>query len=559
MPRHNTPARPSRGKHRRTDHNTSAPSLRSSLSQAYPPDFPRHILNDKANDTIHLDGRTLEGGGQLLRVALSLSALSGKAVYVHHVRGQGRGAGGLKGSHVVAVEVLRGWCGARVWGARRGSGEVVFVPVPRDVPVPVRKGQGTREGQKEKEREIDVDLGTPGAVGLVLQCLYPYLLFRPPQKSTAKSESKSSTGAAAGLEHGIEKLALNPDNPEDNHNYDYDYDYDYTLTIHGGTHVSKSMSTSYISQVLLPTLRKLNFPPITMSQRRRGWSTGGGPKPLGEVTFHLDALRAGASLPPLCIPTANLKAAGRGAIVAVDVTVLASDEGGLRGILTDTICGEVAATDFNSKASAAAAVELRIVDSEDSGALGRLYVLLVAHTSEGWRLGRDYLHEGKVRPPRREGDLDVLIEGVSKVVVRDLMREVKSGGCVDEYLQDQLVVFQALAAGRSVVYGGGGGGVVEDQQGKAGTDEEADVVEKGKMKQDDGDNNGDGDDGEDDHQQDAIGEDSEERQQEPPEDQISDAAGSLHTKTVRWVVKKLSPDVKFEPGGICHGIGLSAS
>jgi RNA 3'-terminal phosphate cyclase (ATP) len=36
----------------------------------------------------------------------------------------------------------------------------------------------------------------------------------------------------------------------------------------------------------------------------------------------------------------------------------------------------------------------------------------------------------------------------------DLLAEMEHGGCVDEYLRDQLVVFQALADGRSTVYGG---------------------------------------------------------------------------------------------------------
>lgn len=42
---------------------------------------------------------------------------------------------------------------------------------------------------------------------------------------------------------------------------------------------------------------------------------------------------------------------------------------------------------------------------------------------------------------------------VSKVV-RDLKRELKHDGCVDEYMQDQLVVFQALAAGKAAVVAG---------------------------------------------------------------------------------------------------------
>ena len=38
-----------------------------------------------------------------------------------------------------------------------------------------------------------------------------------------------------------------------------------------------------------------------------------------------------------------------------------------------------------------------------------------------------------------------------KKVVGDLIHEIAHGGCVDEYMQDQIVVFQALAAGKAEV------------------------------------------------------------------------------------------------------------
>jgi RNA 3'-terminal phosphate cyclase (ATP) len=39
-----------------------------------------------------LDGRTGEGGGQLVRIAVCLSALTGTPIRIHHVRGN-RGGG----------------------------------------------------------------------------------------------------------------------------------------------------------------------------------------------------------------------------------------------------------------------------------------------------------------------------------------------------------------------------------------------------------------------------------------------------------------------------------
>ena len=41
-----------------------------------------------------------------------------------------------------------------------------------------------------------------------------------------------------------------------------------------------------------------------------------------------------------------------------------------------------------------------------------------------------------------------------KRVSDNLLAEIEYGGCVDEYLRDQLVVYQALAQEKSEVYGG---------------------------------------------------------------------------------------------------------
>lgn len=53
---------------------------------------------------IELDGRTGEGGGQLVRVAVGLAALTSQPVKITHVRGNregGRGGGKLFNSYCV--------------------------------------------------------------------------------------------------------------------------------------------------------------------------------------------------------------------------------------------------------------------------------------------------------------------------------------------------------------------------------------------------------------------------------------------------------------------------
>ncbi|KAF6524119.1 hypothetical protein HZS61_012618 [Fusarium oxysporum f. sp. conglutinans] len=54
---------------------------------------------------VELDGRTGEGGGQVVRVAIAIAALTGQAVTITNVRGN-RERGGLKSQHVTSIQFL---------------------------------------------------------------------------------------------------------------------------------------------------------------------------------------------------------------------------------------------------------------------------------------------------------------------------------------------------------------------------------------------------------------------------------------------------------------------
>ena len=76
---------------------------------------------------ITIDGSYGEGGGQILRTALSLSALLGIPVRIKAIRAN-RKKPGLMPQHLTSVKALQEICQARVEGATIGSKELQFEP-----------------------------------------------------------------------------------------------------------------------------------------------------------------------------------------------------------------------------------------------------------------------------------------------------------------------------------------------------------------------------------------------------------------------------------------------
>lgn len=113
---------------------------------------------------ILVDGALGEGGGQVLRSALSLSLLTGQPCHLARIRA-GRERPGLRPQHLAAVQAAAQISGARVAGDRVGSQEIRFEPGP------------ARPG------EYLFDIGTAGATSLVLQTiLLPLALAAGPSQ-----------------------------------------------------------------------------------------------------------------------------------------------------------------------------------------------------------------------------------------------------------------------------------------------------------------------------------------------------------------------------------------
>jgi len=81
---------------------------------------------------IAIDGASGEGGGQILRTALSLSAVTGQGFEMTRIRA-GRVRSGLRPQHLAAIRAVGMACGAKVNGAFDGSPDLRFEASLRDV------------------------------------------------------------------------------------------------------------------------------------------------------------------------------------------------------------------------------------------------------------------------------------------------------------------------------------------------------------------------------------------------------------------------------------------
>lgn len=155
----------------------------------------------ESEPVIEIDGSYGEGGGQVLRTALALSAITGQPVRIERIRA-GRRNPGLAPQHLTGVLALAEVCDAEVSGAAIGSTELLFQP--RSKP---------RPGTYVFDVASAAGRGSAGSVTLLLQTLLlPLALI--------EGESR--------------------------------------LTLKGGTHVSWSPPFDYLAHVYLPVVERMD-------------------------------------------------------------------------------------------------------------------------------------------------------------------------------------------------------------------------------------------------------------------------------------------------------------
>ncbi|MEM1923432.1 MAG: RNA 3'-terminal phosphate cyclase [Nitrososphaerota archaeon] len=105
-----------------------------------------------------IDGSIGEGGGQVLRFAVSAAALLGEEIKVYNVRAK-RKPPGLRPQHIAAIRAVAEVCGGVVEGLEVGSSKISLRP------------------SRPRAGRYLFDTGTAGSTSLVLQSLLPVLCF----------------------------------------------------------------------------------------------------------------------------------------------------------------------------------------------------------------------------------------------------------------------------------------------------------------------------------------------------------------------------------------------
>lgn len=180
-------------------------------------------------DNLVIDGSHGEGGGQILRTALSLSLVTARAFRLENIRANRRKPG-LRPQHLSAIRAAATVSGAVVSGDDIGSAALAFAP-----------RHAARPGDYVFDVAATAEHGSAGSATLVLQTLALPL---------ALSNSAS------------------------------------TLLVRGGTHVEWSPPFDHFATSYLPALRRMGFC-MDAQLSRWGWYPAGG----GEAACRIAPLR----------------------------------------------------------------------------------------------------------------------------------------------------------------------------------------------------------------------------------------------------------------------------
>ena len=302
---------------------------------------------------IEVDGSYSEGGGQILRTATALAAVTKNPCRVFNIR-KGRPKPGLMTQHLLGIQALSHLSAGALEGDYLGSEEIKFYP-----------------GQNYKDR-VSVNIPTAGSIALILQTLIPPALFAPkPVK----------------------------------------------ITFNGGaTDTFFSPTIDYLRYVFLKVLEMMGGK-IEINILRQGYYPEGG----AEVEIEVFPVK----------------------LKSLDLT----ERGNLKKILVISGASNVLK-------------EKKVAERQIAGVrevLGKLK-LPVEEKIEyyqtqcpGSQICLAALFENTVIGTDNLGKLGKRAEDVGKEAALELLKEQKSGACLDKHSADQILPYLALASGKSQI------------------------------------------------------------------------------------------------------------
>ena len=344
---------------------------------------------------ITIDGSYGEGGGQIIRNACTYAAILKKNIRITNIRA-GRRTPGLRPQHLVGLRLLAAASGSTLAeGNHVGSTEILFL------------GSNRSKTTASERGEYVGDTKTAGAICLLMQTVLPFALFRGCKED--------------GGDDGLLKFSLK-----------------------GGTDVASAPPLDYIRYIFFPVLCNFGMAElkhsIDLSLVTRGFYPRGG----GEVHITIRRLSSNSLLLP------PIRLTERGNIVGITIHAFASGKCPLSIAqklastvqkmissnprfnaipISIEVNGETTQTDPFAR-------DLKKFRTSGSGC----GVLITAKTDTGCVLGGSATGSPKVQ-----------LEETARLATQEVIEAMDSGGCVDKYLQDQLIIYMALAGGVSEI------------------------------------------------------------------------------------------------------------